>query len=98
MSEKKTVAGAYDRIAEHELECAKRYGELDKTVTETKGAVKAVQDKTDSIDRGIRTLMKGFAGLVVTVILGMAGIIWASVQSDIADAREGAYERRAEQG
>lgn len=76
-----TVAGAYEKIASHERECALRYKALE-------DGIGAVRSENADIKDGIRWAIKGVWAIALTLILGLTGVVWNYVQRDIAEAKD----------
>lgn len=65
--EKQTVAGAYAKISEHELDCERRYAQLQTSVA-------LLTEQSQSIKTGVRVAIAG----IVSIAIGLIG--WLGVQ------------------
>lgn len=84
MTEKQTVAGAYIKIENHELECTLRYQALE-------GAIGRVNDETSDIKKGIRAGLAILGSMALSLIVWLASQLYDNVQQDIEDARRAPY-------
>jgi hypothetical protein len=67
MSERQTVAGAYQKIESHEDLCAVRYGNIHSSIEDLKGAMTGTKKTIDKI-----------VWLALTTLIGVAG--WLGAQ------------------
>lgn len=66
-TEKQTVAGAYQRLNEHEIDCERRYAALQTSVA-------LLGEQGQSIKAGVRVAIGG----IVTIAIGLIG--WLGIQ------------------
>lgn len=90
MSERRTIAGAYDRLAAHEAQCTLRYVALERQGEDLARGMGDLVEELAAIQSGIRWVIKGVATIGLSLIVWLALQLYGYVQRDIAHNREAA--------